>query len=71
MNIRRSVDQLVMAWPGPGTCPSSRYEQRTRCAWQTNDDAGTLPRQLDRDNPHRRAPIGFCVRAAYPMNSDL
>src|SRR3954471_2757157 len=61
---------MTLAWPLEPV-PSSRYEQRTRCAWQTDDDAGTLPRQLDPDNPQRRAPTGFCVRAAYPMNSDF
>jgi hypothetical protein len=67
MNIRRSVDQSVMtlAWPGPGIYPSSRYEQRTRCAWQSNDDAGTLPRQLDRDNRHRRAPISLLRESSH------
>jgi hypothetical protein len=67
MNIRRSIDRSLvthgLSWPE--TYPSSRYEQRTRCAWQPNDDAGTLPRQLDRDNPHRRAPTGLLRESSH------
>src|SRR6185295_18867154 len=47
----------------PSSTSVRSFEQRTRCAWQTNDAAATLTRQLDRDN-RRQSVTEFCsVRA--------